>query len=74
MSTIKFSPTEETSIILNGNFNEDAYSKNLKSSLNKSLALETKLPNEIKFMSIKKMTPTIAFIPQYLVKCYWSSK
>ena len=51
MSTIKFSPTEETSIILNGKFNGDSLSKNLKLSLNKSLALETKLPNEIKFMS-----------------------
>ena len=50
MTTIKFSPNEETSIILNGKFNEDSLSKNLKLSLDKSLALETKLPDEIKFM------------------------
>ena len=51
MSSIKFSPKEETSIVLNGKFNDDINSKNLKLSLSKSLALNTKLPNEIKFMS-----------------------
>ena len=48
---IVLSPAEETSIELDGNFDKDSYSKNLKISLFKSIAIETKLPDEIKFMS-----------------------
>jgi len=48
---IFLSPAEETSIELDSNFDKDSYSKNLKISLFKSLAMDTKLPDEIKFMS-----------------------
>ena len=51
MSNISFSPKEETSIVFNGDFNENIHAKNLKTSLEKSLALDSKLPDEIKFMT-----------------------
>ena len=51
MGNISFSPKEETSIVFNGDFNENIHAKNLKSSLEKSLALDSKLPDEIKFMT-----------------------
>ena len=47
---IVLSPAEETSIKLDGNFDQNSYSKNLKNSFFKSLAMDTKLPDEIKFM------------------------
>ena len=44
------SPEEETSILLNGNFDQNTYSKNLKLSLSQALAMSTKIPDWIKFM------------------------
>ena len=43
-------PTEETSILLDGNFDQNSYSKNLKHSFFQALAMDTKLSDEIKFM------------------------
>ena len=43
--------TEETSILLEGNFDQTSYSKNLKRSFFQALAMDTKLSDEIKFMS-----------------------
>ena len=43
-------PAEETSMILDGNFDQNSYTKNLKLSLSQSLAMKTKLPDYIKFM------------------------
>jgi hypothetical protein len=52
MSTeIVLSPAEETSITLEGDFENNSYSKNLKTSLNMALAMNTKISDEIKFMS-----------------------
>ena len=48
---IVLSPEEETSIILDGNFDQNTYSKNLKLSLSQALAMSTKIPDWIKFMS-----------------------
>ena len=48
---ITISPAEETSIKFDGNFDENPYSKNLKLALFKSLAMDTKISDEIKFMS-----------------------
>tara|TARA_B110000438_G_C15772380_1_gene632502 strand:+ start:148 stop:903 length:756 start_codon:yes stop_codon:yes gene_type:complete len=48
---IFISPQEETSIILDGIFNQDPYSKNLEKSLLLALAINTKIPDEIRFMS-----------------------
>ena len=48
---IVLSPAEETSIKLDGNFDQNSYSKNLKLALFKSLAMDTKISDEIKFMS-----------------------
>ena len=48
---VVLSPEEETSIILDGNFDQNSYSKNLKLALFKSLAMDTKISDEIKFMS-----------------------
>ena len=48
---IVLSPKEETSILLDGNFDEHSYSKNLKLSLLQALAVNTKISDEIKFMS-----------------------
>ena len=48
---IVLSPKEETSILLNGNFDQNTYSKNLKLSLFQALAMSTKIPDWIKFMS-----------------------
>ena len=45
------SPKEETSILLDGDFDKNSYSKNLKLSLLQALAMNTKIPDEIKFMS-----------------------
>jgi len=42
--------TEETSISLDGDFEHNSYSKNLKYSLFQALAMNTKLSDEIKFM------------------------
>ena len=44
------SPEEETSIFLEGNFDQNTYSKNLKLSLSQALAMNTKIPDWIKFM------------------------
>ena len=44
------SPEEETSIFLGGNFDQNTYSKNLKLSLSQALAIDTKIPDWIKFM------------------------
>ena len=44
------SPEEETSIFLGGNFEQNTYSKNLKLSLSQALAIDTKIPDWIKFM------------------------
>tara|TARA_S200000501_G_scaffold51373_1_gene41277 strand:+ start:177 stop:389 length:213 start_codon:yes stop_codon:yes gene_type:complete len=48
---IVVSEHDEVSLRLDGDFNTNQYSKNIKDSLLKSLALNTKLSNEIKFMS-----------------------
>ena len=48
---IVLSPSEETSIKLHGNFEQNSYSINLKLALFKSLAMDTKISDEIKFMS-----------------------
>ena len=48
---IVLSPLEETSIKLYGNFDQNSYSINLKLALFKSLAMDTKISDEIKFMS-----------------------
>ena len=45
------SPKEETSILLDGDFDKNSYSKNLKLSLLQALAMNTKISDEIKFMS-----------------------
>ena len=42
--------TEETSISINGDFEKNSYSKNLKLSFFQALAMNTKLSDEIKFM------------------------
>ena len=47
---IVLSPEEETSILLNGNFDQNTYSKNLQLSLSQALAMSTKIPDWIKFM------------------------
>ncbi len=48
---IVISEHDETSLKFNGDFETDQFSKNVKDSLLKSLALNTKLTDEIKFMS-----------------------
>ena len=48
---IVLSPKEETSILLDGDFDKYSYSKNLKLSLLQALAVNTKISDEIKFMS-----------------------
>ena len=48
---IFLSPAEETSLLLEGSFDQNPYSKNLKLSLFNALAMKTKLSDEIKFMS-----------------------
>ena len=42
--------TEETSISIDGEFEKNSYSKNLKKSFFQALAMDTKLSDEIKFM------------------------
>ena len=44
------SPEEETSIFLGGNFDQNTYSKNIMLSLSQALAIDTKIPDWIKFM------------------------
>ncbi len=48
---IIISSQEETSIILDGDFNQNLYSKNLEKSLLLALAINTKIPEEIRLMS-----------------------
>ena len=43
-------PTEETSIKFEGDFDENHYSKNLQTAFFQSLAIQTKIPDWIKFM------------------------
>ena len=47
------SAEEETSILLEGDFDQNSYSKNLKHSFFQALAINTKLSNEIKFYEPK---------------------
>ena len=47
---IILSPQEETSISLEGNFEDNPYSKILKTAFFKSLSIDTKIPDWIKFM------------------------
>ena len=42
--------TEETSISIDGDFEKNSYSKNIKKSFFQALAMNTKLSDEIKFM------------------------
>ena len=42
--------TEETSISIDGDFEKNSYSKNLKLSFFQALAMNTKLSDEIKFI------------------------
>ena len=48
---VVLSPAEETSILIEGNFEDNVYSKNLKVSLSQAIAMNTKISDEIKFMS-----------------------
>lgn len=48
---IVFSPKEETSILLEGDFDRNSYSKILRIAFFQSLAINTKIPDWIKFMS-----------------------
>ena len=48
---IVISEHDETSLKFNGDFETNQFSKNIKDSLLKSLELNTKLTDEIKFMS-----------------------
>ncbi len=50
MNKIILPMEEETSILFNGSFDEDKHSKDIKSAFNMSLAIDTKIPNWIKFM------------------------
>lgn len=50
MNKILLPMEEETSILFNGSFDEDKHSKDIKSAFNMSLAIDTKIPNWIKFM------------------------
>ena len=50
MNKIYLPVEEETSILLKGDFDKDAYSKNIKSAFNMALAIDTKIPNWIKLM------------------------
>lgn len=43
-------PEEETSIILEGNFEQNTYSKNLRLSFYRALAMDTKIPDWVKFL------------------------
>ena len=43
-------PGEETSMLLDGNFETNTYSINLKFSFFQALAMKTKLPDDIIFM------------------------
>jgi len=49
-NNVVVSPEEETSIFLEGNFDQNNYSINLKLSLSRALALDTKIPDWIKFL------------------------
>ena len=48
---IVLSPKEETSILLDGDFDRNSYSKILRIAFFQSLAINTKIPDWIKFMS-----------------------
>ena len=48
---VVFSPKEETSILLEGDFDRNSYSKILRIAFFQSLAINTKIPDWIKFMS-----------------------
>ena len=50
MNKIYLPVEEETSILLKGDFDKDAYSKNIKSAFNMALAINTKIPNWIKLL------------------------
>jgi len=50
ISEVILDPAEETSILLEGDFDQDAYSKNIKIALHQALAIKTKISKEIKFM------------------------
>ena len=50
MNKIVLPMEEETSILFNGSFDEDKHSKDIKSAFDMSLAIDTKIPNWIKFM------------------------
>ena len=60
---IVLSSSEETSIKLHGNFDQNSYSINLKLALFKSLAMDTKISDEIKTTQDNNM-PKI-FVGQY---------
>ena len=47
---VVFSPKEETSILLEGDFDRNSYSKILRIAFFQSLAINTKIPDWIKFM------------------------
>ena len=47
---IVLSPKEETSILLEGDFDRNSYSKIIRIALFKSLAINTKITDWIKFM------------------------
>ena len=49
-SKILLPPTEETSILLEGNFDQNSYSKILKTAFFQSWAINTKIPDWIRFM------------------------
>ena len=48
---IVLSPKEETSILLEGDFDRNSYSKIIRIAFFQSLAINTKIPDWIKFMS-----------------------
>ena len=47
---VVFSPKEETSILLEGDFDRNSYSKILKTAFFQSWAINTKIPDWIRFM------------------------
>jgi len=51
MPKFLLNPEEETSILFEGDFDNNQYSREIKSAFNKSLAIDTKIPSWIKFMS-----------------------
>ena len=51
MPKFLLNPEEETSILFEGDFDNNQHSREIKSAFNKSLAIDTKIPSWIKFMS-----------------------